>query len=252
MVRGFYTAATGMITESMRTDVIANNLANAGTTGYKKDDTVSSEFEAMLVKRINDGEQEPVIGALGRGSKIEEIATIYDQGAVRQTGNTFDLSIQGKGYFVVETPQGVRYTRNGAFARQDDGRIVTQEGYPVLSNGRPIQVQGDGVVAIGANGEISINDGMENIAVGNLDFVEFADDRRLRKEGGNFFAAPPNEATNPATGSIEQGSLEMSNVNVVYEMVRLITAQRAYDSNAKALQSEDAMTDKAVNEVGKA
>ncbi len=236
-----------MITETTRTDVISNNIANVNTTGYKKDETVSSEFERVLIRRINDGQVAPQIGELGRGSKVEEISTRYEQGATRQTGNTYDLAIAGKGYFVIDTPQGTRYTRNGEFSVAANGELVTNEGYPVLGQGRPVQINGTGNVVIGENGRISL----DNEEIGTLDFVEFDDDQVLTKEGNSMFIAPPGERTKRATGSIEQGSLEMSNVNVVSEMVKLINAYRAYETNAKALQSEDAMLDKAVNEVGR-
>ncbi|MBR3745554.1 MAG: flagellar hook-basal body complex protein, partial [Selenomonadaceae bacterium] len=151
MWRGLYTAATGMISEQKRTDVIASNLANAATTGYKRDVTVHREFHQMLIKRINDHENagslgmdvapfnsladlgtskedvtqikgfsadpfyRPGIGPLGLGDYIDEVAVDYQQGAIESTGNTFDLAVVGDGFFAVQTPEGVRYTRNGAF-----------------------------------------------------------------------------------------------------------------------------------------
>lgn len=247
MIRGLYTAASGMITETTRTDVISNNLANVTTTGYKKDETVSSEFERVLIRRINDGQVAPQIGELGRGSKIDEIYTQHEQGSTQQTGNTFDLAIEGKGYFVIDTPQGTRYTRNGSFNLAENGQLVTNEGFPVLTGGRPVQINGNGNVTIGADGQIAL----DNEQIATLDFVEFDDDRVLKKEGNSMYVAPQGERSRQATGKISQGQLELSNVNVVSEMVKLINAYRAYETNAKALQSEDSMLEKAVNEVGR-
>lgn len=248
MIRGLYTAATGMITESMRTDVIANNVANVNTTGYKKDEMISTEFEAMLLKRINDGQDTPEVGALGRGAWVDEIATIQDQGALKQTGNTYDLSIQGEGYFVIETPQGERYTRNGSFTRSSAGELVTMEGARVLSaNGRPINIPGGANVTVDAQGRIAV----DNQDIAALGFVDFADRRALLKIGDNLFSPQEGQVPVAATGTIAQGSLEASNVNTVAEMVKLINAYRTYESNSKALVTQDSLLDKAVNEVGR-
>lgn len=248
MIRGLYTAATGMITESMRTDVIANNVANVNTVGYKKDEMISTEFEAMLLKRINDGQETPEVGALGRGAWVDEIATIREQGALKQTGNTYDLSIQGEGYFVIETAQGERYTRNGSFIRSSAGELVAMDGSRVLSaNGRPINIPDGGNITVGAQGQISI----DNQEVATLGFVDFDDQRALLKIGDNLFSPQAGQTPVAATGTIEQGSLEASNVNTVAEMVKLINAYRTYESNSKALVTQDNLLDKAVNEVGR-
>ena len=120
MIRGLYTATTGMISEAIRTDVISNNVANVNTTGYKKDEAINSDFASVLLKRINDGEVQEV-GKLGRGTVVAEVVVSQSQGAVRKTDNDFDLAIDGKGFFVVDTPQGERYTRNGSFLRSANG-----------------------------------------------------------------------------------------------------------------------------------
>ena len=247
MIRGLYTAATGMVTESQRTDVIANNLANVNTVGYKKDETISTEFERTLLKRINDGQPIPDVGELGRGSMVEEIATTHDQCATRQTGNPYDVAIAGTGYFAVQTAQGIRYTRNGAFTRSSDGELVTMSGQPVLdTNNRPINIPDGKNVVIGSKGTIAV-DGED---IGQLQFVQFTNDNRIMKVGDNLYQAADNEPTTAATGTIMQESLEMSNVNVVSEMVKLINAYRAYEANSKAVVSQDSLLDKAVNQVG--
>lgn len=247
MLRGLYTAAAGMITESARTDVISNNVANVNTAGYKKDEAISSEFDALLLKRINDG-QDTRVGALGRGSWVEEIATIQDQGSLNQTGNTYDLSIQGRGFFVIETPQGERYTRDGSFSRSSAGELVNADGLRVLDqNGRPIFIPDGRDVTIGAQGQVLV----DNEEVAALGLADFTDRRALLKMGDNLYYPQEGQRPVAAAGTVLQGSLENSNVNVVNEMVKLISAFRAYESNSKALATQDSLLDKAVNDVAR-
>ena len=143
MWRGLYIAASGMITETKHTDMIANNLANAATTGYKRDDMAVREFEPMLLRRINDHSADtdvtsfkgfrirsgaPIVGTLGLGSAVDEIATDHIQGALQTTGNTYDFGISGQGYFIIDTPQGQRYTRDGSFYRSSTGQLQNVRG----------------------------------------------------------------------------------------------------------------------------
>ena len=248
MLRGLYTGAAGMMMEMTQINVISNNMANVNTAGYKKDETVVKEFESMMLRRINDGVVEPEIGELGKGSIVDDIRTIPEQGSIRRTGNTYDLCIEGPGYFAVETPRGERYTRNGAFTRSAEGELVTMEGMRVLGqNGRPVQIPDGTEVTFGAQGEITV-DGEQ---VDTLRFVEFEDPLTLLKEGENLYMAQENLRGGPATGVIAQGALEASNVNIVSEMIKMISAQRAYETNAKTVTTQDNLLDKAVNEVGR-
>lgn len=264
MLRGLYTAGAGMITETLRTDTIANNLANVDTTGYKKDTMISEEFAPILLRRINDtskgsdvtafkgfsaASQAPVVGPLGRGSLVSEIATNFEQGAFKTTGNTLDMAISGRGYFVVNTPQGQRYTRNGSFSRSTAGQLVTSDGNAVLdTNGRPITLPGNGTVTVSADGRI-YDDGQNQIA--QLQLVDFADRRALLKQGSSLFYPQAGAQPQAANGTVQQGLLESSNVNVVAEMVKLISNYRTYEADSKALTTQDSLLDKAVNEVGK-
>ena len=234
-----------MLAESMRTDVISNNLANVNTAGYKKDVAVTKDFASMLLSRINDGEN-AVIGSVGLGVTVDEVATIHSTGAMRKPGNDFDMAIEGKGFFTVETPQGVRYTRNGTFAKNIQGELITQDGYPVLGQNGPIRIQGSKMV-VGDDGGISV----DNQQVGKLKLVEFDNENQLIKEGSSLFNIPPGQTAKTGTGGVRQGFLEMSNVNVIGEMVNLISNYRTYEINGKVVQSHDQLLDKAVNEVGK-
>jgi flagellar basal-body rod protein FlgG len=246
MIRGIYTAASGMMAEAVRNDSIANNLANVNTAGFKKDVAVTKDFASMLIQRVNDGTEAPVIGSMGTGVVVDEIATIHSSGMMRTTGNDLDMAIDGKGFFTVETPNGVRYTRNGTFTQNSQGELVTQEGYPVLgqnrrirTNGSKLTVRGDGRVAV------------DGVDTDQLQLVEFADDKQLTKEGSSLYSAPANAQSQSATGVVHQGVLEQSNVNVVAEMVNMISGYRAYEVNAKSVQAQDETLGKAVNDVGK-
>ena len=173
MWRGLYTAAAGMIQETQRTDVISNNLANVNTNGFKRDVAVSEEFEPMLIRRINDkdmrndvtsfkgfsvGGQPPIVGTLGLGSEIAEIATDRSQGNFETTGNPYDIAIAGNGYLEVQTPQGVRYTRDGALFRSAAGQLQNVRGQAILgTNGQPINIPANTTeVSFGANGQILV------------------------------------------------------------------------------------------------
>lgn len=262
MLRGLYVAASGMITETRRTDVIANNIANAASSGYKRDEAIHQEFAPMLLKRINDNQDDevtsfrgfrleqgpPRVGNLGLGSYTAEIATDHLQGAMRTTGNMLDLAVSGEGYFAIQTPEGVRYTRDGSFYRQANGALVTARGQAVLNaQNRPIVLPDSANITIGAKGEIT--DGERRIDT--LQFVQFDDRRAALKQGDNLYRPQQGARPQAATGEIQQGMLEASNVNIASEMVSLINNYRIYEAGSRALVTQDSMTDKTVNEVGR-
>lgn len=244
MIKGIYTSASGMLAESLRTDVTANNLANVNTAGYKKDVAVNKEFAQMLLDRINDGPVERV-GSLGTGVGVDEVAVRHTQGMARTTGNPLDLAIEGNSFFTVQTPAGIRYTRDGAFSRNSRGELTTADGYPVLGQNGRLVISG-GKMTVSEDGMVSV-DGNQ---VGQLRLAEFTNQKNLVKEGADLYRDNGAGQT-AATGLVRQGTLEMSNVNAVGEMVNLITGYRAYEINAKAVQAHDQLLDKAVNEVGK-
>jgi len=246
MIRGLYTAASGMLAEAQRTDVISNNLANVNTAGFKKDMTITKDFASMLISRVNDGPESPTIGSMGVGVMVDEVATDQSMGAIKITGNDFDLAIEGKGFFAVETPQGKRYTRNGTFAKSRSGELVTSDGYRVSGENGPIIING-GKMTVGSDGRVIV-DGNE---VGKLEITDFTNEKEMKKEGASLYIAPEGQQGQPATGGIRQGALEMANVNVIGEMVNLISNYRAYEINGKVIQSHDSLMGKAANDVGK-
>lgn len=290
MWRGLYTAATGMVTESKRTDVIANNIANAATAGFKKDVAVHREFNAMLIRRINDHEdssgggpgalgtdigdvtkfkgfgvnalERPAVGQLGMGDYISEIAVDHAQGAFESTGNAFDLAIAGNGFFAVQTQDGIRYTRNGAFFKNQNGVLQDIRGYNLLDiTGNAITIPPNVTperISVAGDGTISVrgaNEAQPQI-LGRIQVVQFNDRLALQKQGDNLFYAVADNNGNiaqpqPATGEVLQGILEKSNTEIVSEMVELIHNHRLYEAGAKAVTTQDTMLDAAVNQLGR-
>jgi len=259
MIRGLYTSASGMVVEQNRNDTIANNLANVNTAGYKKDIAAFRAFPEMLIQRLNDPEKipgvnpagqpvmpnrNPVIGTLGTGAVVDEIFTSHAMGALKQTGANLDFALGSDGYFVVNTPQGERYTRNGSFKLDAAGYLVTSEGYQVMGQAGPIRIQGD-KITVDEGGTVRI-DGNE---VDTLRVVDFADKRAMTKVGDSLFSG--NGAAAARQVKVLQGYQETSNVNPISEMVNMITVMRSYEANQKAVQSHDNLLGKAVNEVGR-
>jgi len=229
-------------------DVIANNLANINTNGFKGE---SVQFEAFLSASARaDGF--PL--ADRRLAFVQDRATIADfsQGPLTQTGNAFDVAISGDGFLVVDTPGGERYTRNGALSRNANGELVTSEGYRVRGTQGPIQFdQNDTDILIAADGSISAQNANQTTDRGQIRLVRFDDPQRLSKEGFSLYSAPgqaPQQVT-PVT-TLVQGSVENSNVQPVLEMGRMIEVTRAYASLANLLTSGDQLRQSAINKLG--
>ena len=250
LIRGIYIAASGMLAESLRADVTANNLANVNTAGFKKDFAVMKDYASRPIRRVNDGERETEIGSMGSGTLIDEIATRHTSGSIKATGNSLDFALEGKGFFAVETPAGTRYTRNGTFTLSSTGELVNENGYRVMGQNGPINLDPAGQagkVASAEDGRIFL-DLVEN---NTFQLVGFADESKLRKEGASMFRPPEGMEAQTVTPKVKQGYLEMSNVNVIAEMVNMISGFRAYETNSKVVQAHDTMLDKAVNEVAR-
>ena len=178
MERGLFAAASGMLADQIRQDVIANNLANATTAGFKGDTAVGEAFPSLLINQLQTG---ATIGKLGLGSRITEVATDGSQGALRQTGGTYDLAIAGDGWFSVQGPNGVAYTRNGAFTTDAKGQLVTADAQPVLDDGgRPITVGNNATIS--PDGRVTV-DGRQVAKLA----VTALDPKRLHKLGDNLY-----------------------------------------------------------------
>lgn len=256
MLRGLYTASTGMTNEQKRLDIISNNIANAATVGYKEENVTSQAFEEMLTIKIRDNSEaylDKPIGSMSLGVKLGEVYTDYTQGPLRTTGNTYDLAVDGKGFFQVRVVdkngnESVRYTRNGSFKMTSSGFITDSEGNNLQGENGDVQVPVDAAeVAISVDGTVYA----DGAAVDRINLYDFENYDYLRKIGDVSYAAIDGAVMVDAAGTIRQGFTEQSNVNAVSEMVDMITITRAYEANQKVIRTVDTIIDKAVNSVGR-
>lgn len=241
MVSGKYSALAGAVSREQAIANISNNLANVSTTGYKK---MMVSFESVLrgEKQIND--------AKGINyDRVRQNFTDFSSGPIKDTGNTFDLALQGNGFFKVLGPDGPLYTRDGAFTLTAEGGLVTQNGYPVLNDGEtPIQIPDAGSLRISINrlGSVSAIDTAGNREeIGRLAIVDINDKSKLKHHDNNTFLLEPGATETPiAEPQVISGSLEMSNVNMVDEMSRMIDSHRLYEIYHKVLKGYSAISEK--------
>jgi flagellar basal-body rod protein FlgG len=253
-MRALNIAATGMLAQQLNVEVISNNIANMNTTAYKRQ---RAEFQDLLYqdeRRVgstssDSGTIVPSGIQLGLGVRTAAVYRMTGQGQIVTTENSLDLAIQGKGYFQVELPSGeTAYTRAGSFQLSPEGQIVTANGYTVLPG---ITVPNDAVdVTVNASGEVQVTIAgqVQPQTVGQLEFATFPNEVGLQALGDNLFAETP-ASGNPTTGvpgstgfgTVLQGYLETSNVDVVQEITNLIRAQRAYEMNSKVIETTDQM-----------
>jgi len=251
MLRALYSSAAGMQSQQTNLDVIANNLANVSTTGFKKN---KAEFQDLLYSTTRaagadagGGNTVPTGVQIGHGSRLVSTSKVFTGGELTQTGERLDVAIQGDGFFEVQLPDGTRaYTRDGAFKTAADGRITTSDGMVLQGGFQPIPA-GTTNISIAATGEVTTT-GANGTQSFRVQLVRFANPSGLESMGRNLYretlASGTAEAGNPGEsgfGDLQQGFLEMSNVKVVEEMVNLIVAQRAYEVNSKAVQAADEM-----------
>lgn len=256
MVRGLYTAYTGMLNQQKKMDTLSNNLANADTTGYKKEGVTAKTFETQLAIKVKDGSNAYIdqqIGKLNLGVKIGENYTDYSQGSYRYTGNTYDLALGGDGFFNIsfmnkEGEQSVKYTRDGNFTIDNEGALRTQDGDYVLGESGEIYIPTNAVdVSINKLGEIYA----DGEYIDTIKITDFEDYNYLKKYGENMYDAVEGATEKEPTATIDQGYLEQSNINVVTEMVNMISLSRTYEANQKLIQTMDDALDKSANQIGK-
>ncbi len=240
-------------------DVIANNLANVNTSGFKRTLLqVQSAPEMGVYRRQIDPSgvargtsSSSFVGALGMGAQVMDTPAVFEQGTLGQTGNPLDLAIQGSAFFAIQTPQGVRYTRDGQFSEDPTGRLVTLDGSLVLGTNGPVQLQpGGGAGQVDENGQVTQGGRL----VDQIALVQFGNPAQVRPEGDNRFVAsnaalPVRAAAGSST--VHQGFLERSNANVVRSMVDLISAQRWFEANQKVIQTQDDANGWAIENVAK-
>ncbi|QGU95103.1 flagellar basal body rod protein FlgG [Clostridium bovifaecis] len=262
MIRGIYTAVSGLITQEAKQDVISNNLANANTVGYKKDNLMTKKFDDVLIQnydKIVNGENfRNVIGSLSMGSKIDGTYVNFNQGVIEATDKDTDFAIRGNGFFTVARDNGLEvqnyYTRNGHFHINNDGYLVNDMGDMVLARKinsgavEPINAVVNGrltKIKCGENGDISL----DNVPTYQIQIMDFEDYSSLKKMEDNLYRGEsPIEVTN---AKIDQGSLERSNVDVMSEMADMMMTMRTFESSQKVVQSLDETLGKTVNEVGR-
>ena len=258
MIRALWTSASGMEAQQMNLDVIANNLANVNTTGFKK---ANVQFQEMMYDTAEapgasstDSTTTPTGIQVGYGSKPVATERNFSQGSLQQTGNTYDVAIQGTGFFKLTMPDGSNaYTRDGSFIVNADGQIVTSQGY-LLTGAGQIDPKATNVT-IGSDGTISAVINGTTAKISPITISNFPNPEGLSSQGSNLYTATDAAGTavdgqTPGTnglGTLAQGYTETSNVQVVEEMVNMIQAQRAYEINSKAIQASDDMMQMANN-----
>lgn len=246
MVKGLFTSTEGMLALMAKQDQIANNLANINTSGYKNSKLLTKSFSSYM----QNDERQPFVD---NRQMLHEVYVDYSQGPLNQTDNPLDAAIEGEGFFVVETPHGRRYTRNGNFSIDRDGYLVTSTGNKVIAQtiegkdkllkleGKSINVQSDGTVAV---------DGIEK---GRLRVVTFPKPFPLAREGEALYKLDRTDVKPVDVDDFEihQGFLEVSNADPVQSMVEMISSFRHYEANQKSIHAQDETLKKAVNEIGK-
>jgi flagellar basal-body rod protein FlgF len=257
MPSGLYIAASGMDSALIRQNVIANNLANVQTVGFKQNREVDIAFPTYLIARLHDqrmnvmdgtAEIRPNIGVMGGGVIPQEVATDYSQGSHLETKNPLDFALNGPGFFSVLNPDGKTFlTRDGSFSLDSNGRLVTKDGLPVLGHNGEIYIDGNEVEA-DQEGNISVDgkalDQLLTVKVQNVD--------QLTKVGHSLFKTTPETKVDMAPEGIQvqQGFLEQSNVNSITEMVNMIDTYRSYELNSRIISTFDHLGEEAATEIG--
>lgn len=260
MIRALWTAASGMQGQQKSIDVVANNLANVNTTGFKRS---RADFQDLIYQNLKStgspatsSTQVPTGIQIGLGSRLASVTKIFTQGDFTQTGNELDIAIEGDGFFTIKMPDGTDgYTKSGAFKLDSTRQIVTADGNPLSPS--IVTLPGTTKINIGSDGTVSVQVAGQNATtqVGVIQLATFPNPSGLSSQGKNIYL--PTDASGIATtgitpgtngaGTIGQGLLEMSNVNVAEEMVNMIVGQRAYEINSKAVTASDEMLQTANN-----
>lgn len=258
MIRGLYTAASGLITNFRQQEVVANNIANLATPGYKAEVTAEGAFRSVLVQRIGNAAvpvplvMRQTIGRVGISSEVAERSSYLADGKLRPTDSTLDLALRGPGFFAVESGAGTIYTRNGQFARNRAGVLVSGDGLPVLGvDGRTITITGEGVqieeIVVTQQGEIFAGDEL----LGQLLIVDIAPGD-LQRAAAGAFVVEEGVTVAPATSvTVLQNSLEESNIDVGRTATHLFAISQHFKANQRVLQTMDENLETAVREIGR-
>lgn len=276
MIRGLYTSSSSMLCEIIRQDMVANNLANVDTAGFKRDQGIFKELPTMQLRKINDGQlypprpiyKFPKIGELGTGVILDESYTDFKAGKMDYTGKDLDIALENeKAFLLVEGPNGIRYSRDGILTIDHEGyltnmhgdyimaerdpvsefegdQLIDEEGNPTVNLMR-VQVQDQQKVVIDEDGRVLV-DGIPEFRISR---GQASDRKAFRKEGANKYVRAYGAVTR-SLGNVKPGYIEKPNFSLVEEMVKMIEVSRAYEANSKVIQSHDGLLDKAINSVG--
>jgi flagellar basal-body rod protein FlgG len=260
MLRGIEAAKNGMLSTLDLHDVIANNLANVNTTGFKQSKLVFKDIQETVINKMEqtEGISQKLykLGSLSQGSSSDMMVIDFTQGGIKDTGNPLDLAINGQGFFKIQMPDGnVGYSRNGSFIFQEDGTITTKNNMPLLDDqNSPIQIdlsqKQQKNIVISGNGTISAGKQI----LGKVDIVDFKDKVNIKAIGNSLYVPTnpkQNQPVTPEKYNLSQGSLESSNGNIIESMVNTINAERAYDSLNNVLQMDSKSLEKAISSVGR-
>ena len=251
MISALWTSATGMNSQQTNIDVISNNLSNVNTSGFKKSNINFADLIYTNMKEAGtpnaQGAQIPTGIEVGHGSKVNSTQKIFTQGNIKNTDAPLDMVIEGDGFFRVQLPDGnFAYTRDGSFKRDSNGNVVTSDGYQLNPGFQIPQEATD--ISITSDGTVNATVDGENQQLGQIQLYRFSNPSGLSSEGRNLYSqtvasgeAMQGTPGQGGFGTVTQGFLEMSNVKVVEEMVNMIAAQRAYETNSKAIQASDEM-----------
>lgn len=247
MIRGWYTAASGMIAQMTRQLSNAANLANVQTPGYKQVNVQVEEFQNMLLTHFGSRE-DFTLGDVSTAVAMAPLEINPAQGALRETGRPLDLAISGNGFFVVEGPEGAEYTRNGVFNLEPGGRLVTADGFQVNGVGNvPIIIPPEQIEDVWITGDGTVQAG--EAVLGQLQMVEFAEPGQIESNGSNRYVTGQEPLPSPDSG-VHQGYLEMSNVDVNQATVDMMEAQRAYEFAQQMVQMQDQTLQLTVRDLG--
>lgn len=253
MIRSLWIARTGLDAQQTNLDVIANNLANVSTNGFKRSRAVFEDliYQTLRQPGAQSSQQTQVPAGLqiGTGARPVSTARLFTQGNLQKTDNTLDVAIQGNGFFQILLPDGTTaYTRDGSFQKDNQGQIVTADGYPVQPN---ITVPANALsLAIGQDGTVTVTQpgSSATTQIGSIQVATFINPAGLQSMGQNLFletaasgTPTPNTPGQNGSGIVNQGYVETSNVNVAEELVTMIQTQRAYEINSKVISTSDAM-----------
>ena len=247
MMKGFYTATTGLINRGNIINTISNNIANSNTVGYKKDDVILKSFGEHITNKLSDSEN-TAIGSTNSGIVEDQVYTDFEQGQLQSTGNSLDLALEGEGLFTVQLANGdTAYTRNGQFKVDQDGYLTDLQGDKVLSTDGPLNV-GTSNFSVTKSGEVFVN----NESIGTLDISTPDSTTSLLKQGDLLFKDTNTTAKMAvSTATVRQGYIENSNVDMIKAMSDLMENSRAFQSCGQLVKMMDNVMDKSVNEIAR-